>query len=201
MTSQCYYLYSTLLSALTLIVLFLTLLVVRSYTKATKKIEEIGQSQLNVSHKNLEVDSHPWATIPKISVEFSRASPYFLYEITNIGRTPAYDVELEADIKQIDILDRNPSPETISSRKFTNNIILPNTPLILRHDAKDARIDDEDMLFFVRVNIRCTYKTFFDTSGEFAYTYEYKERNWRIIASNYKIKLTDGKWYPKAGTH
>jgi hypothetical protein len=181
-----------LAGAINAAVVMATFLAVLWYAIETRELVE-GQERAT------ELDRHPWLEATNLRPERiappSEGRPLGGFQIwlpiTNVGHTPAIDLEVDAltTVSNVDI------GQTIEAReKRFGQTLVPRDVL----HQEISRVFLEGPRTTIRVDVRIVYRTIdggrADLTVGFTYT---AEKGWRNLPTQYQFWLADGSHFPR----
>lgn len=149
---------------------------------------------VGVQERAAELDRHPWleATnlkpeqIPPSDGEAAFGGYHIWLPITNVGHTPAVDLEITTHIT---LTDRDIERALEAREKRVGQTLAPRDVL----NQEIGRAFLEGPYTTIRVNVRIVYRTIDGGRAELEVGFVYTaEKEWRNLPTRYQIWLADG---------
>lgn len=145
-----------------------------------------------------ELDRHPWleATnlkpeqIPPGDGEAAFGGYHIWLPITNVGHTPAVDLEITTHIT---VTDRDVERALEAGEKRVGQTLVPRD--VLHQEIGTVFL--EGPYTTIRVNVRIVYRTIDGGRAELEIGFVYTaEKGWRNLPTRYQFWLSDGSHFP-----
>lgn len=177
----------TLASPINTAILTATFVAILWYAVETRRLVE-GQE------RTAEIARHPWLVATNLKPELiphtESEAPFGGYHIwlpiTNVGPTPAVDLEIEATTAVSD-----PSLDRVleAKEKRTGQTLVPRD--VLHQEV--ARVFSEGPQTTIEVKMRIAYRTIDGGRGRLDVGFQYTaEKGWRNLPTRYETWLADG---------